>query len=225
MQKTVTKKIVALIAVVAIAIPIAAAAFSGCGPVETPDEIASNYPNLAADGVFEVASGGEGDAAVFSFGKEITFNTLVMREKGSKITQFSLYKDGESEPFYSSDLIEDYRVCSFEPVSASEIVVRADSCDGGWKLDSLEAYMIDRQARDDFRIMGYITVDSLCAHPIQYDRGRLFQGRRFDCLQGHLKSRRRRRSGLPLRPRKTARYGARRRDRRDIVGQQKRYLR
>ena len=88
MQKTVTKKIVALLAVVAIAIPIAAAAFSGCGPVETPDEIAANYLNLAADGEFEVASGDKGDAAVFSFGKEITFNTLVMREKGSKITQF-----------------------------------------------------------------------------------------------------------------------------------------
>lgn len=171
MQKSVAKKIVALLAVVAIAIPIAAAAFSGCGPVETPDEIAANYPNLAADGVFEVASGGEGDEAVFSFGKEIEFNTLVLREKGSEITQFSLYKDGESEPFYSSDLIEEYRVCSFEPVSASEIVVRADSCDGGWKLDSLEAYMIDRQARDDFRIMGYITVDSLCAPVLKADEG------------------------------------------------------
>ena len=171
MQKTVTKKIVALLAVVAIAIPIAAAAFSGCGPVETPDEIAANYQNLAESGEFEVASGDKGDAAVFSFGKEITFNTLVMREKGSEITQFSLYKDGESEPFYSSDLIEDYRVCSFEPITASKISIKVDACDRGWKLDSLEAYMIDRQARDDFRIMGYITVDSLCAPVLDADEG------------------------------------------------------
>ena len=171
MQKTVTKKIVALLAVVAIAIPIAAAAFSGCGPVETPDEIAANYQNLAESGEFEVASGDKGDAAVFSFGKEITFNTLVMREKGSKITQFSLYKDGESEPFYSSDLIEDYRVCSFEPITASKISIKVDACDRGWKLESVEAYMIDKQAKDDFRIMGYITVDSLCAPVLKADEG------------------------------------------------------
>lgn len=155
------KKTVVFAMLIAIFAAISAFAFAGCS-ASTPDEIADNYTDLAADGSFAASSGGKDDSAVFSFGKEISFNTLVLREKGSSITQFSLYADDAEEPFYSSDLIEDYRVCSFTPVTASSVRIAVDACDGEWSLKDAEAYLIDKKASDDFRIMGYITVDSLC---------------------------------------------------------------
>lgn len=164
------KTLVSLILIAILVVSLVALVLAGC-ETKTPSEIADNYQDLAAAGEFQSDSGGQGDFAEFSFGKEITFNTLILRESGSKITQFSLFKDDEDEPFYSSDLIEAYRVCSFEPITASKVRIRADKCDKKWSLKSLEAYYIDKKAGDDFRIMGYITVDSLCMPVLDADEG------------------------------------------------------
>ncbi len=159
------KKLATVLAAIFL-VTILTAAFAGCSPDHTPGEIADNYTDLAAEGEFSVSSGDEGESAVFEFGKEITFNTLILRENGSKILQFDLYADDDTEPFYRSDLIEEFRACSFEPVTASSVRIKVNESGGGWSLGQLEAYHIDKQADEDFRIMGYVTVDSLCSDVI-----------------------------------------------------------
>ena len=92
------KKLATVLAAIFL-VTILTAAFAGCSPDHTPGEIADNYTDLAAEGEFSVSSGDEGESAVFEFGKEITFNTLILRENGSKILQFDLYADDDTEPF------------------------------------------------------------------------------------------------------------------------------
>ena len=86
------KKLATVLAAIFL-VTILTAAFAGCSPDHTPGEIADNYTDLASEGEFSVSSGDEGESAVFEFGKEITFNTLILRENGSKILQFDLYAD------------------------------------------------------------------------------------------------------------------------------------
>ncbi len=154
------KKFVSVLCIAVLAATFAVA-LVGCSPSETPPEIADNYTDLAAGGEFVSDSGDKGESAVFDFGKEVEINTLVLREKGSKIRSFALYADDETQPFYVSDVVEDYRVCSFAPRKLSQVKIEVTDCTKGWKLSSAEAYLIDKQPASDFRIMGYVTVESL----------------------------------------------------------------
>ena len=133
---------------------------AGCTDNSTPSAIADKFEDLAADGKFTSSGGKQGESAVYSFGKEITFNALALKERGSKITSFRVYADDEEQPFYGSDFIEGYHYGSFEPVTASFVRIEVTGSEGGWKLSGLEAYNISGTA-NDFRVMGYVTAQSV----------------------------------------------------------------
>lgn len=132
--------------------------FAACED-KTPDAIADRFDNLAEEGSFDVKSGGKGDSVVFDFGKEVTFNALAIKEKGSNISSFRIYADNESEPFYGNDFIDKYRYCSFAPVTASKIRIEVLDCTEEWSLSSLEAYYV-KETNSDFEIMSYIMTDT-----------------------------------------------------------------
>ena len=134
--------------------------FTACsGSDKTPDAIASNYENLAKDGTFVSDAGSGTGEAVFDFGKEVSFNTLVLKEKGNNITSFEIYIDDGDVPVYGNDYIEGYRYCAFGLVTAAKIRIKVTSCDGAWEISEVEAYNINRKA-DDFDVMAYINVDT-----------------------------------------------------------------
>ena len=132
--------------------------FAACED-KTPDAIADRFDNLAEEGSFDVKSGGKGDSVVFDFGKEVTFNALAIKEKGSNISSFRIYADNESEPFYGNDFIDKYRYCSFALVTASKIRIEVLDCTEEWSLSSLEAYYV-KETNSDFEIMSYIMTDT-----------------------------------------------------------------
>ncbi len=129
---------------------------------KTPKAITKAFEDLAEDGKFMSDSGNAGASAVFDFGKTVTFNTLVLKEKGESITSFRIYADGSDVAFYGNDYIEGLRYCAFETVTARSIRIEVLSSDGEWKLRKPEAYMVSGTA-DDFRIMAYISVDEAAA--------------------------------------------------------------
>lgn len=131
--------------------------FVGCSD-KTPDAISSRYDNLADGGKFLSDSGNAGDSAVFDFGNEVLINTVVLKEKDNKITDFRLYADDGSEPIYGNDVIEGYRYCTFAPTKLTSLRIEVLGADGKWKISDLEAYLILTTA-DDFAVMSYINAD------------------------------------------------------------------
>lgn len=129
---------------------------------KTPKAITEAFEDLAEDGKFLSDSGNAGDSAVFDFGKSVTFNTLVLKEKGENITSFRIYADDSDVAFYGNDYIEGLRYCAFETVTASSIRIEVLTADGEWKLKKPEAYLVSGSA-EDFEIMAYISVDEAAA--------------------------------------------------------------
>lgn len=133
-------------------------AFVGCSD-KTPDAISSGYDDLAEEGKFVSDSGSAGDSAVFDFGKTVLINTVVLKEKGSKITSFRIYADDKDEPIYGNDFIDGYRYCAFAPVELTTIRVEVLTAEGNWQIEDIEAYFILKNA-EDFSVMSYIYADT-----------------------------------------------------------------
>ena len=129
---------------------------------KTPKAITEAFEDLAEDGKFLSDSGNAGESAVYDFGKTVTFNTLVLKEKGENITSFRIYADDSDVAFYGNDYIEGLRYCAFETVTASSIRIEVLTADGEWKLKKPEAYLVSGSA-EDFEIMAYISVDEAAA--------------------------------------------------------------
>lgn len=133
-------------------------AFAGC---RKQDGISDKYTDLSVGGTFEKNSGVSGESAIFDFGKTVTLNTLVLKEKTDSVTCFRMYADGSDTAFYGNDFIQGHRYCAFDTVSLQKLRIEVVSSDGKWEIDSLNAYNIsDTEDASSFRIMSYITVDS-----------------------------------------------------------------
>ena len=91
--------------VLLIAAVVCTAAFALTACNATPDAIAGRFEDLAADGKFEVKRGTAGESAVYDFGRQVTINTLVLKEVRDAVTSFRLYADDSEEPFYGNDYI------------------------------------------------------------------------------------------------------------------------
>ena len=153
-------KIIIVCSLIAVMLCVYLLTLTGCSD-STPDAIKDNFTNLAKGGSFDKTSGGQGDSVVFDFGKDVTLNTLVLKEKSGSVTSFSLYADDSVEAFYGNDFIDGYRYCAFDEITLSSVRIEVLQCDGEWEIDDLEAYDVKSTDKDDnFRIMSYLTVDS-----------------------------------------------------------------
>ena len=147
------KKIVIIVLVVAIVL----AAAAGCGIYAFAQTLKPDIQeeNLAKDVTVSDSAGAllssspfsywkaeAGDCAEVDFGREVTFNTVVLKESGDHVYLFRLYsyQDGELEMFYEQDRIMDYRMCTFEDITTSKQRIEVAEADGTVKLHGLEVY-------------------------------------------------------------------------------------
>lgn len=117
----------------------------------TFDEISAKYADLAKNAT---VSRCDGDVTV-DFGKTVTVNRLVLRERGSSVSSFTLSVPGATSPFYGNDFIGGYRYCAFPAVTADRITVSSQS-DSVFDVASVEAYFIP-PAVSPFSVTSYIT--------------------------------------------------------------------
>ena len=79
-----------------------------------------------------------------NFNKETTFNTVVLKESGDVIREFSLFytdKEGNDKFIYKQDLVEGYRYCSFPTISTTSLYVEIKGVEGeAWNINDIEIY-------------------------------------------------------------------------------------
>lgn len=88
----------------------------------------------------------KGQSVEFDFGREVTFNSLVLQEKGDNVLKFRLYKqvEGEWEMFYEQDRILSYRLCTFEPVTTQKLKIEMTDCTAPVSLRNAEIYNLPK---------------------------------------------------------------------------------
>ena len=199
MKKKIIISTVAIILCVALIFSLTALAGDGFTNLETP----VNAENLASSQIESVADSKESkksvnavdsdtktvwksskstDSLVLTFKEEQTFNTVVIREKGWKIKNFSLsyYVDTPGnehwETFYRQDSVEDYRYCAFDTVTAKQLKFEATSTNGCFKISEIEIYNSPKKNIDGFRVSDYVVTPQLA-------KGELFNPESSNCLQ------------------------------------------
>ncbi|MGN1118271.1 MAG: glycosyl hydrolase family 18 protein, partial [Acutalibacteraceae bacterium] len=107
------------------------------------------------------------DSLILTFKEELTFNTVVIRELGWNIKEFSLsyYVDTPGnehwERFYKQDSVEDYRYCAFDPVTAKSLKFEAVSENGRFKISEIEVYNSEKKSVESFRVTDYVVTPQL----------------------------------------------------------------
>lgn len=149
------KKFVALCLVFVLVTTVLGLTLSGCVKVGTPDYIADNYENLAANAAFSKA---DGYATVKLDGVK-KFNTVALSEDGDNVTSFELYVGGDL--VYANDRIGNFRYCALSATyETDELTVKITGCDSSdWKLSTPQIYLIDNTCKEDFSVMSYIIID------------------------------------------------------------------
>jgi len=94
------------------------------------------------------------------FGAQVTFNTVVLKEKGDNVQEFSLsvWHNDAWVRVYIQDRILQLRVCAIGTTIASKIRLSVDKCIGAVSLQEIEVYNIQKQKKD-FRVSQYLRMD------------------------------------------------------------------
>lgn len=95
-----------------------------------------------------------------NFNEETTFNTVVLKESGDVIREFSLFytdKEGNDKFIYKQDLVEGYRYCSFPTISTTSLYVEIKGVEGeAWNINDIEIYYMGDTYDKDFRVTAYV---------------------------------------------------------------------
>lgn len=97
------------------------------------------------------------DGFTLTFAEPTTFNTIVLKEDSSSVTEFSIYytdEDGQEKFIYKQDLIEEYRYCSFATITATAVRVKVKAV-GEWSIGDVEVYNMGKTHTGDFRVTAY----------------------------------------------------------------------
>lgn len=129
----------------------------------TFSEISSRYADLAKDAEFSEKRGDGNGETVIDFGKTVTLNRLVLREKTDSVNSFTLRLPSSPSPFYGNDYIGKYRYCTFPTVTTDKIVLSIRSS-SSWSLDDAEAYYIPLSDMP-FDVTAYITAKAAYSLP------------------------------------------------------------
>lgn len=99
-----------------------------------------------------------GASVEIDFGKEVTFNTIVLREPTDSVRQFTVYYwDGRDYTFlYQQDRIDQYRLCAVETTTSSKVKIVFDRFDQKLEIEEIEIYQLDNYYRDDFKVTSYL---------------------------------------------------------------------
>lgn len=111
-------------------------------------------------------TGKEGASFELNFSGVTTFNTVVLKEKGSNITEFSIQiinpETQSYETIYTQDEIGAYRYCAFDKVTTSGIRVLISGATEKYKITDIEVYNINHlidENESDFRVTSYMIAD------------------------------------------------------------------
>lgn len=123
----------------------------------TFEEIAEKYNNLAANAKVSLT----GNTAVIDFGRKITLNRLVLREKKGSVTSFTLSLPDSPSPFYGNDFIGGYRYCAFPAITTDKLYINVTS-EEKWTPGTTEAYYIP-VSDYPFTVTAYVTAKTAYA--------------------------------------------------------------
>lgn len=100
------------------------------------------------------------DTLEMDFGKNVTFNSFVLREKGDNAVKIRFYRlNGKKwEKFYELDRIMSYRLCTFEPVTAQKIRVEVVECNAPVEIADMEIYALPQSSNKDFRTVQLLSM-------------------------------------------------------------------
>lgn len=123
------------------------------------------------------AANATGEYIILSFGKEVTFNTVVLRENGNYITGFRFQlpdgNGGWQESFYRQDRMERYRYCAFDTVTADSIRIVIDGVNTGKQISvaEVEVYNVAQKTyEDEFRVFAYYNVNDYKSPALDKDQ-------------------------------------------------------
>ncbi|MDR1940583.1 MAG: hypothetical protein LBQ40_07330 [Clostridiales bacterium] len=111
-------------------------------------------------GVFlTVNFAGKGVFVVIDFGKEVSFNSVVIKEKGSSVAEFEISAlnsaTGEYERLYASSGIGDDRICNVGETTSAKLWVTILKTDGKAKIDKISVYDAGG-ASEGFRVVEHV---------------------------------------------------------------------
>ncbi|MDR1939580.1 MAG: glycoside hydrolase family 18 protein [Clostridiales bacterium] len=92
------------------------------------------------------------------FGERVTFNTVILREKGFNVKEFSIFyldENGEYRLLLRQDKIEDYRYLAFSPVTSSRLKIEIAKAIALPKLVECEVFNVEK-ASGEFIAAGYL---------------------------------------------------------------------
>lgn len=103
---------------------------------------------------------GQEDYLELDFGEQTTFDTVVLREKGDSVQEFSLsiWQDNSWQTIYTQDRILQYRVCVVERTTTNKLRLVIDKSVGDVILQEIEVYNTKKQKKD-FRVSQYLRMD------------------------------------------------------------------
>lgn len=103
--------------------------------------------------------------ATIDLGKETDFNTVVLKESGSKITLFEIYgsnsADSDYDFLYQSDCIEGGHTCFLGDVSYRYLRIFVNMASGNFKLTGAEVYNIKSDKAKNLRVNTYLVAANI----------------------------------------------------------------
>lgn len=96
---------------------------------------------------------------ILSFDTPITFNSIIIKEKGLNVKQFEISVSDNGDNYvriFASDKIEYHRFCSVDPTSARYIKLSVLQSDSEYSISELEIYNESKRDSKDFRVASYI---------------------------------------------------------------------
>ena len=102
----------------------------------------------------------DNSSVTLDFGKEVTFNTIVLKEEGLNVKDFEIFASRDGETFtriFASDKIEYHRLCSVDKTTARYVRLELNRCDDLPSISEIEIYNEPSRNADGFRVAGYVS--------------------------------------------------------------------
>lgn len=160
-RKTLPISVLAVICVVV----LCGALLSGCNDIADIYKIESTDYGLFANYHYADGSdssnfslrGEEGEWVEISWDAPVTFNTLLIQESGSHVTQFEISVGNSTVPVYRQDEIGSLRLVYLGTVNTSSFRIKVTGSDGQFRLTDLGIYNVPRNR--DFTVTDVCFVD------------------------------------------------------------------
>lgn len=174
-MKKQAKKVISLF----LAFVLIVSVFSGCtaNGKEIMNDTYAGYDNLADKCVVTDSAGKtlrsftlkgkaeENQYVTVDLGEVKAFNTVVLKEKGKKVTLFEIYGSNDAEKdyefLYQSDCIEGGHTCFLGDVNYRYLRIFVNQASGSFKLHDIGVYNIKSENAKDLRVTSYLVISDV----------------------------------------------------------------